>query len=239
MSDSSALPTYAAASELDRLARGTVIRPVDPPHPAVAVLAIPAGSTGPTRWQLSGMEGYLDSENLLRIAPTWQVVVEPPAQPDTVTVERVLRVTVDRREWAEHCDIHPDHVEADVATVLEQNLPDTLLAAEFWAGCGDSTVVTLLDPESAPTRWENGDWKTCSLHGGALTQDCDCTPAAGLGDLSAAAEVLWAVRDELPPVNAIDTRLAELPYHRTVVEFHDLARRIIAAYHDVKAEARA
>lgn len=38
---------------------------------------------------------------------------------------------------------------------------------------------------------ENGDWRTCDLHGGAITQDCQCHTLVGTGRLDAAAALLY------------------------------------------------
>lgn len=80
-----------------------------------------------------------------------------------------------------------------------------------------------------PARDENGDWLTCELHGGAITQDCGCTPAHGLGDLAAAVRVL---ADALPALSAGPGGYGSPAIAEQLTRTRHLtAARMVAAYH--------
>jgi hypothetical protein len=72
-----------------------------------------------------------------------------------------------------------------------------------------------------PARDEHGDWRACELHRGALTHDCSCTPAQGLGDVDSAVEELWQ--------QTSDGRYGDIP-DAQVPNYRRAARRIVASY---------
>jgi hypothetical protein len=79
-----------------------------------------------------------------------------------------------------------------------------------------------IDRTPDPARDEHGDWRTCELHSGAITQDCACSSVQGLGDVDAAMAELWQQTtagrqgEQVPDV--------QLPMYRRA------ARRIVAVY---------
>lgn len=71
---------------------------------------------------------------------------------------------------------------------------------------------------------EAGNWRTCELHGGAITQDCQCTPLIGLGDLAASAAYLYETWALEPWKNLTPS---------TQRVWLEKAAKVVQAYHQV------
>jgi hypothetical protein len=106
-----------------------------------------------------------------------------------------VTLSVDIATWAAHSGVSavPEAGDMFVEDLHPDRIADHLNAMRLPDGVGFN--VTAADPKQPPPqdpdRDERGDWWTCSLHGGAVTQDCRCTGPQGTGDLEAAARALY------------------------------------------------
>jgi hypothetical protein len=241
MSVSPALPEITDERQLDALPAGTVIRPLncgpivlsfgDTPLDLVAYRS--GANVDP--WTVTGRSDGCSSKTLLRLATRWTPVTPIPGAPANPPPVPAIPLPDDEgdRFLVEFC-LRRLGERAHTQPAYAANLIVQLLSGDLLRSIGiDPATGRDVAPELDPALTIDGDWRTCELHGGAITQDCDCTATVGLGHVDVA-------------VQALEERLSSLTAgpggygSAMVAEQLDRARaaavrEIVAAYHDVKA----
>ncbi|MEK6443572.1 hypothetical protein [Pseudonocardia sp. T1-2H] len=232
MSVSPALPEITERHQLDALPVGTVIRPLncgplvlsfgDTPLDLVAYRS--GANVDP--WTVTGRADGCSSSLLFRLATRWTLVTPLPGAPANPPPAPAIPLPDDDgdRALVEFC-LRRLGERAHTQPAYAANLIVQLLSGDLLRSIGGDPGH---DVELDPALLIDGDWRTCELHGGAITQDCDCTSTVGLGDVLAAQKVL---EDRLVGLTAGPGGYGSAMVGRAR---GNAVRAIVAAYHGVE-----